>query len=188
MKLRSLAFAALAIAAPFVAQPAQASSDSTCYPDWKIRQTDNNGCSGTALLSPGNDTRVNLLMLLHDRHGLVGVSNVPDYDSYYNDRRRSEAEPFSFPYFAGILGPGRKERDDSSDFPWGTRCMSNQSGSASFIAAVGAAKGLSGAERATLAAARSAMSPQCSSDETARAVAEVAVHNVTSKTGKAFDD
>ncbi|HMS20694.1 hypothetical protein [uncultured Sphingorhabdus sp.] len=188
MKLRSLAFAALAIAAPFVAQPAQASSDSTCYPDWKIRQTDNNGCSGTALLSPGNDTRVNLLMLLHDRHGLVGVSNVPDYDSYYNDRRRSEAEPFSFPYFAGILGPGRKERDDSSDFPWGTRCMSNQSGSASFIAAVGAAKGLSGAERATLAAARSAMSPQCSSDETARAVAEVAVHNVTSKTGKAFAD
>ncbi len=188
MKLRLLALAAMAIAAPFAISPAQASSDSTCYPIWKIRQTSNNGCSGTALLSPGNDTRVNLLMLLHDRHGSVGVSNVPDYDSYYNDRRRSDAEPFSFPYFAGRMGPGRKERDDSADFPWGTRCMSNDAGSAAFIAAVGAAKGLSGEERATLAAARSAMKPQCSSAETARAVAEVAIQNVTSKTGKAFAD
>ena len=93
MKLRLLALAAMAIAAPFAISPAQASSDSTCYPTWKIRQTSNNGCSGTALLSPGNDTRVNLLMLLHDRHGSVGVSNVPDYDSYYNDRRRSDAGP-----------------------------------------------------------------------------------------------
>ena len=188
MKLRLIALAAMAIAAPFAISPAQASSDSTCYPTWKIRQTSNNGCSGTALLSPGNDTRVNLLMLLHDRHGSVGVSNVPDYDSYYNDRRRSDAEPFSFPYFAGRMGPGRKERDDSADFPWGTRCMSNDAGSAAFIAAVGAAKGLSGEERATLAAARSAMKPQCSSAETARAVAEVAIQNVTSKTGKAFAD
>lgn len=188
MKLRLLALAAMAIAAPFAISPAQASSDSTCYPTWKIRQTSNNGCSGTALLSPGNDTRVNLLMLLHDRHGSVGVSNVPDYDSYYNDRRRSDAEPFSFPYFAGRMGPGRKERDDSADFPWGTRCMSNDAGAAAFIAAVGAAKGLSGEERATLAAARSAMKPQCSSADTARAVAEVAIQNVTSKTGKAFAD
>jgi hypothetical protein len=104
MKLRSLAFAALAFAAPFAFAPAQASADSTCYPEWKIRQTDLNGCSGTALLSPGNDTRVNLLMLLYDRHGAVGVSNVPDYDSYYDERRRSEAEPFNFPYFAGKPG------------------------------------------------------------------------------------
>lgn len=188
MKLRSFALAALAFAAPFAVAPVQASADSTCYPTWKIRQTDNNGCSSTALLSPGNDTRVNLLMLLHDRHGAVGVSNVPDYDSYYNDRRRSDAEPFNFPYFAGRMGPGRKERDDSGDFPWGTRCMSNDAGSAAFIAAVGAAKGLSGEERATLAAARSAMKPQCSSADTARAVAEVAIQNVTSKTGKAFAD
>ncbi|MBK6708294.1 MAG: hypothetical protein IPG54_12735 [Sphingomonadales bacterium] len=186
MKLRSLALAALAFAAPFSISPTHASADSTCYPEWKIRQTGYAGCSGTALLSPGNDTRVNLLMLLHDRHGSVGVSNVPDYDAYYNERRRSEAEPFNFPYFAGLLGAGRRERDDGGDFPWGTRCMSNQSGSAAFIAAVGAAKRLNGAERATLAAARSAMNPQCSGEETARAMAEVAVQNVTSKTGKAF--
>lgn len=186
MRLRYLIFAAAAFAAPFAVAPAQASADSTCYPEWKIRQTDLDGCSGTALLSPGNDTRVNLLMLLYDRHGSVGVSNVPDYDSYYNDRRRSEAEPFNFPYFAGRLGPGRKEDDDSSNLALGTRCFSNDAGSASFIAAIGAAKGLSGEERAVLAAARSAMKPECSSDETNRAVAEVAVQNVQSKAGKAF--
>ena len=54
---------------------ANASADSTCYPDWKIKQTDYNRCSSTALLSPGNDTRVNLLMLLHDRHGVVGPAS-----------------------------------------------------------------------------------------------------------------
>lgn len=192
MQLRSLALAALlaplAFAAPFAVSPAYASADSTCYPKWKVRQTDMNGCSSTALLSPGNDTRVNLLMLLHDRHGSVGVSNVPDYDSYYNERRRGDAEPFNFPYFAAKLAPGRKEEVDSPLFESGTRCLSNDAGSAAFIAAVGSAKGLSGEERAVLAAARSAMKPQCSGGETNRALAEVAIRNVTSKTGKAFAD
>lgn len=189
MRLRHLIFAAAAtLAAPFAVTPAQASADSTCYPEWKIRQTDLNGCSSTALLSPGNDTRVNLLMLLHDRHGSVGVSNVPNYDDWVDSRRKGEAQPFNFPYFAARLGPGRKEQDDSGDFPWGTRCMSNDSGSAAFIAAVGVAKGLSEEERAVLAAARSAMKPQCSSGESNRAVAEVAIQNVKSKAGKAFAD
>lgn len=192
MKLRPIAFAALtfaaALAAPLDIAPAHASTDSTCYPDWKIRQTDLNGCSSTALLSPGNDTRVNLLMLLYDRHGSVGVSNVPDYDGYYNERRRGEAEPFNYPYFAARLGSGARAREDRSEFPWGTRCMSNDAGSAAFITAIGAAKGLSGAERATLAAARSAMKPQCSTGETARAVAEVAARTMTSNPGRAFAD
>lgn len=186
MRFRHLIFAAAALAAPFAVAPAQASADSTCYPEWKIRHTNLDGCSGTALLSPGNDTRTNLLMLLYDRHGSVGVSHVPNYDDWVDSRRRGEAQPFNFPYFAGRLGPGRKEDDNSSNLALGTRCFSNDAGSASYIAAIGAAKGLSGEERAVLAAARSAMKPECSSDETNRAVAEVAVQNVQSKAGKAF--
>jgi hypothetical protein len=188
MKFRQLAAVAIACLAPLAASPAQASADSTCYPAWKIRHINLDGCSSTALLSPGNDTRVNLLMLLHDRHGSVGVSNVPNYDSWYDDKRRGEAQPFGFAYFAGKLGPGRKETDDSGDFPWGTRCMSNVSGAAAFIAALTKAKGLTSADSATLGAARMAMRPQCSNGETARAVAQVAVQNVTSKAGKAFAD
>jgi hypothetical protein len=189
MKSRLFAVALLACAAPFALSPLGASSDSTCYPEWKLRHTNMDGCSSTALLSPGNDTRVNLLMLLFDRHaGAVGVSNVPNYDSYYDDQRRGQAQPFGWAYFAGKLGasPKIEAPGEGGDFPFGTRCMSNDSGARAFIAAVGAAKGLSGEERATLAAARSAMKPQCASGEASRAAAEAAVEGVSSGAGKAF--
>lgn len=87
--------AALVIALTFLcAAPADASGDSSCYPDWKVKQTDYNGCSSTAVLSPGNDTRVNLLMLLYDRHGSVGPASRYSYDII---ERRGEAEPSTGP-------------------------------------------------------------------------------------------
>ncbi len=132
----------LAIIGLALAGTAHASADSTCYPDWKLKQTDYNGCSSTALLSPGNDTRVNLLMLLHDRHGAVGPASKYAYDI---PERRGEAEPFDWAGFAYKLGPspGEAEDDETGNFPFGTRCMSNMAGSAEFIDAVAKAKGLS---------------------------------------------
>jgi hypothetical protein len=189
MKLRSLALAALACAVPFAASPLGASSDSTCYPEWKLRHTDMDGCSSTALLSPGNDTRVNLLMLLFDRHGSVGVSHVLNYDSWYDGQRRGQAQPFGWAYFAGTLGSSPKIEaagEGGDEGPSGTRCMSNEAGARAFITAVGAAKGLSGEERATLTSARSALRPQCTSEETSRATVEAAVQGVASRAGKAF--
>ena len=69
---------------------AYASADSTCYPAWKVKHTDLSGCSSTALLSPGNDTRVNLLMLLKDRHVAVGPASKYSYEI---PERRGDAEP-----------------------------------------------------------------------------------------------
>ncbi len=163
---------------------AHASADSTCYPDWKLKQTDYNGCSSTALLSPGNDTRVNLLMLLHDRHGSVGPASKYAYDI---PERRGEAEPFDWAGFAYTLGPSPKgaEDDETGDFPFGTRCMSNMAGSAGFIDAVAKAKGLSAEERATLTAVRVGLNPQCS-DAKAAAVTRDALALVKSKSGRAF--
>jgi hypothetical protein len=187
MKYRLLAAAAFACAAALTVGPAQASADSTCYPQWKIRHTSMDGCSSTALLSPGNDTRVNLLMLLFDRHGSVGVSNVPNYESWYDDKRRGDAQPFGYAYFAGSLSaPETKTADSETNAALGTRCSSNDAGSRAFIAALTRAKGLSAADNTTLVAARSAIKPQCSSGETARSAAEEAMNSVTSKTGKAF--
>lgn len=187
MKLRPLFVAALGFAAAQLSTPAQASADSTCYPQWKLRHTTLSGCSSTALLGPGNDTRVNLLMLLADRHGAVGTSHVPNYDDWVDSRRRGEAQPFNYPYFAARLGPGGdKQAERSGDFPWGTRCMSNENGAADFIAALGKARGIRPAEAATLAAARTALRPQCVAGDQARAIAAVALENVASKTGKAF--
>ena len=165
---------------------AHASSDSTCYPDWKIKQTNYNGCSSTALLSPGNDTRVNLLMLLHDRHGAVGPASKYVYDI---PERRGEAEPFDWASFADTLGPSPKggEDDAASGFAFGTRCMSNMVASAAFVDAIAKAKGLSADERATLTAVRIGLKPECS-DAKAAGVTRDAVALVKSKAGRGFAD
>ena len=51
------------------APPALASGD-LCEPRWRIDLASLGDCDTVAALSPGNDTRANLLMLLLDRHGL----------------------------------------------------------------------------------------------------------------------
>lgn len=162
-----------------------ASADSSCYPDWKIKQTDMNGCSSTALLSPGNDTRVNLLMLLHDRHGAVGPASRYSYDI---PERRGEAEPFDYSSFALELGtsPAPAETAKADNFAFGTRCMSSMAGGADFIAAVAKAKGLSNDEKATLTAVRTALKPECSGDTKATPVVEQGLALVKSKAGRAF--
>lgn len=178
--------AALVMALSFLyAVPASASGDSTCYPDWKVKQTDYNGCSSTALISPGNDTRINLLMLLYDRHGAVGPASHYSYDII---ERRGEAEPFDWPSFALKLGPSPAGQDDGStaDFPFGTRCMSNMAAGADFIAAVGRAKGLSEAEKATLTAVRTTLKPECTGEAKAAPVAQEALAQVQSSNGRSF--
>lgn len=178
--------AALVIALTFLcAAPANASGDSSCYPDWKVKQTDYNGCSSTAVLSPGNDTRVNLLMLLYDRHGSVGPASRYSYDII---ERRGEAEPFDWPSFALKLGPSPASEDDGTtgDFPFGTRCMSNMAAGADFIAAVARAKGLTESEKATLTAVRTTLKPECSGDTKAASVAQEALAQVQSTTGRSF--
>lgn len=165
---------------------AHASSDAGCYPQWKVKQGDYNGCSGTALLSPGNDTRINLLMLLHDRHGAVGPA--ANYAIGFGVvERLGDAEPFDWPTFAHALGPSPKGAEDgeAGDFPFGTRCMSNMVGSAEFVDAVAKAKGLSAEERATLTAVRIGLNPQCS-DAKALDVTRDALAGVKSKTGQLF--
>ena len=176
---------ALTVIALLWANSAHASADSTCYPDWKIKQTDYSMCSSSALLSPGNDTRVNLLMLLNDRHGSVGVAGKYSYDL---PERRGNAEPFGFPVFALTLGPAPTgaEDDETGDFPFGTRCISNLAGGVDFIAALNTAKNIPPAERATLAAVRTTLKPECLEAEKARSSIEPAVGLVKSKAGVMF--
>jgi TolA-binding protein len=183
--IKRVLFSALVLVAPLAfSSPAQASSDSTCYPDWKVKQTVMNGCSGLALLSPGNDTRINLLMLLHDRHGDVGVSNVP---SYYANERRGDAQPFDYGIFASALSPQPTDDAGGGSF-YGTRCISNEKGARDFEAAVAAAKGVSAAERTLLNMARQALQPECGEGSDMRSVVAKAVESVTSKSGREFAD
>jgi hypothetical protein len=184
MKIASLAFVTAAAAAVFATQPAQASSDSTCYPDWKVKQTVMTGCSSMALLSPGNDTRVNLLMLLHDRHGNVGISNATSYDAM---DRRGDAQPFDYGLFARTVGQ-KPVDDEGGSANYGNRCASNESGQLDFERALSAAKGVPADEAEQLASARQALQPECTEGSDMRAVVATALEGVKSATGKAFAD
>ena len=186
--MKRLLCSVLALAAPLAfSSPAEASADSTCYPEWKVKQTAYLGCSGMALLSPGNDTRINLLMLLHDRHGDVGVSHATSYDAM---ERRGEAQPFDFGVFA--LAVGQKPPEDEHASFYGSRCISNGSGRVDFDSAIAAAHrakgGISSAELEILTNARAALQPDCGGDTLFRPVLAEMLATVTSSTGKAFAD
>jgi hypothetical protein len=186
MLTRALALGGIAVAAAMgLSGPAEASSDSTCYPEWKVKQTDYRGCSGMALLSPGNDTRINLLMLLYDRHGDVGVSNAISYNAM---ERRGEAQPFDYGVFALTLGRKPGENEGAGNGNYGNRCASNERGRLDFERALAAAKGLTGDEAAILANARLVMNPDCSDGSDMRALVAEAAASVRSATGKAFAD
>ena len=160
--------------------PAQASSDSTCYPEWKVKQTQMLGCSGMALLSPGNDTRINLLMLLADRHGDVGVSHAISYDMM---DRRGDAQPFDYGVFS--LALGQKPPEDYAR-SYGDRCISNSSGQKGFEAALKAAKSLSDSERVQLSSARQTLIPQCGGGDMTLPAVAAASAGLSSQTGKDF--
>jgi hypothetical protein len=183
--MRPLIFAGLALAAPLAfSTPASASSDSTCYPNWKVKQTQMNGCSSMALLSPGNDTRINLLMLLNDQHGDVGLASAFSYNAA---ERRGDAQPFSYSIFGPALGRGI---DVSTPDPanLGTICVSNTQGHAEFIEAVTSAKGLSSKERDALISARKILQPECRDGQDMRVVTTDAVKDVSGKSAQPFVD
>ncbi len=174
---------AVALAAAFAfSAPAQASSDSTCYPDWKVLHTSMEGCSGMALLSPGNDTRINLLMLLADRHGDVGVSHATSYDMM---ERRGDAQPFDYGLFSTALGQSPPEGEGGVSY--GDRCISNKSGQLDFEAALVAAKQkLPAGEAAQLVIARQALQPECGDGAMMRPAVEAALRAISSQAGKDF--
>ncbi|MEX5594493.1 outer membrane assembly lipoprotein YfiO [Pseudomonas orientalis] len=61
--LSPLALALLAV----IPLAAQASSDDSCYPDWRVSRDSLEPCNNQPFLSPGNDSRVNLRLLLADK-------------------------------------------------------------------------------------------------------------------------
>jgi len=66
MRIGFLSPLALALLAGTSLQ-AQASSDDSCYPDWRVSRSSLDTCSNLPFLSPGNDSRVNLRLLLADK-------------------------------------------------------------------------------------------------------------------------
>lgn len=131
----------------------------------------------SAILSPANDTRSNLLLLLADRQG----SATADPAAMTNG-----IVPIEFPWKvmeARLSPPAREDGQGPSYYEEDvSRCHSNASGAAAFIEALAADRTVSDAERAALSRARQALQSQCA--EAARIATDVA--EVRSPSAQAF--
>jgi hypothetical protein len=161
--------------------PAKASGDFGCAPSWKLAHGNLTGCDNMAMLSPGNDTRVNLLLLLADTPGNTGALADP--------KRVAPDALFEWGTFATRLSPlPEKAAPDDGSYAdgEGSRCLSNMSGTADFEAALAAATKLPDSERAILIGTRRGLKPDCAHDGAADKSAAKAVAQMKSAVGKAF--
>lgn len=63
-----------------LALPALASSDDSCYPDWRVSRDSLDTCNNLPFLSPGNDSRTNLRLLLADKKAAPLAPNALSED------------------------------------------------------------------------------------------------------------
>lgn len=151
------AVSALAVLAPSAA--VHASGDYSCSPVWKLANG-SYGCNDSAVLAPGNDTRVNLFYLLRDRQGVgtAGLSYLPrgegsDLGAGHNFLTWDD---FAAAFYR------RGTADAAADDQSGSRCISLASGDQVFAAAMQASRGLPASERAALQTARGNLAQTCS--------------------------
>ncbi|MCX4160455.1 MULTISPECIES: hypothetical protein [Paraburkholderia] len=152
---------------------AYASGDMSCDPISALRQP-SYMCGGVPILSPGNDTRINAMLLMVDSSRLSPV--FPDPQSVpLADRTNQLVVPFAYD-FSGWINIGQKMPDTSSDTSDGASpsnlyadgegsiCLSDASGSAAFNDAVHAAKDLPADDATRLIAGRAAF--ECAAGKT----------------------
>lgn len=144
-------------------QLAWASSDYSCEPGWSLIQRGYDRCSSLPILSPGNDTRVNLKLLLVDK-GLASLKATP--------LRKEDTElgygkvPFTLETFENSLFRTKTTAEGAKSetvgyYVAGTRCISNEGGKADFIEAVEQSSELSAIEKKVLTEARQKLTPGC---------------------------
>jgi hypothetical protein len=155
--------------------PVYASGDDSCSVEWTLINPALTGCSNMAALGPGNDTRVNLLLLLFDRDGTppehLPPATEPMVDGWPDFRDR----------FVPVATSNTSEYADGE----GSRCRSNAGGASGFEVALDATPELPSDERPILRAARDALRPTCT-DESASATAGDAVQHLHSASGQSF--
>jgi hypothetical protein len=178
--MRTLIATLLALGALTTGLPALASSDMGCDHRLMPASVSYTDCTSTALLAPGNDTRVNLALMMMDAHGSAAPATLPPADPLQRPERQV---PFGWSSFSHrVLSPD-KVGDDSNTWASGegTVCVSHDRGQADFVQALKADRKLPEDERGRLIEARSAMA--CPVGEGAASPTNVAA---TSAEGRAF--
>jgi len=173
------------------APPARASGDFTCDPAWKLNHTSFTGCDSTAILGPGNDTRVNLMLLMGDKRldklspaNLGGGTAAPfgwlDYlGVVYGKPAEAAAAADATP---DTLTPASSEFASGE----GSRCLSNASGASGFGEALGATPGPPADEADALSKARQDLKPVCDGTAIYSPTIAEATKSIKSERGKAF--
>lgn len=154
MRIGFLSPLALALLATLPLQ-AQASADDSCYPDWRVSRNNLDVCSNLPFLSPGNDSRVNLRLLLADKKAAPlapnplneqdlsqGFGAVP-FPVYRLTPSTDEPVDASTAKLDELLAPlginrdGAKTAGDAFLAGEGSRCRSNnESSAAAFVSQV----------------------------------------------------
>ena len=169
-----------------VSLPALASSDDACYPDWRVSRDRLDACNNLPFLSPGNDSRVNLRLMLADKKVVPltpdalneddlsqGFGPVPFPVYRLTPRANSNTEPNNGPddsrtgELDSLLEPLgiKREAYETAGEAFingeGSRCRSNDDDSATaFISQVVKAD-MPAAERTALAKARLQLLTTC---------------------------
>lgn len=157
---------------------AHASGDMGCTPSWQLRHADLTGCDNMAMLTPGNDTRINLALLL-----ARGPSrSVPEPKAIPRP-----GPLFDWETFKQWTYPSPPELGDADHAAGeGSRCLSDAEGTAAFEAAVSATPQLATAERTALIAARRSLHPSCAGASSGDAEIAAAATMAKSAAGKGF--
>ena len=120
------------------------------------------GFANSAMLAPGNDSRVNLMFLLADKGGMSSAGLAyPDTAFDWNDNGRVFLD---WRMLRAALYKSPKPDYSAETPPYeGSRCAGYAAGTAAFTAAMAANRGLPAAERTALADARVAAEAVCKS-------------------------
>lgn len=202
-------FTALAIAlSATIGSQAHASSDDSCYPTWSLLKEHLDVCSNLSFLSPGNDSSVNLRLLLANAkdHGLTpaalteddlaeGYGEVPfAHYRLQSAAEKNEENTSGSPDTLGLnemlatLGVKREPAQVAGDTLLdgeGSRCRSNNETTAThFIQTLINTPQLAPAERAALATSRMQMLSACGWEP--EQLTSLLPGNIQSVAGKSF--
>jgi hypothetical protein len=179
------------LAAPWLeAHPAMASADISCSTKWTLTQRELIDCYDLPFLSPGNDSRVNLQLLLIDA-GRASVQAPALSELQVQPPYASTAPFISLGQLFAVIrprGPQAEVDGTGSDLASGegSRCRSNATGTRDFDAALSDSSALPDTERDALQRARRDLSPTC--DDTTKPVPFETPATIHSALGLQFAD
>ncbi len=150
-------------------------STELCGPGWRIAAGTRDECLNLAALTPGNDTRVNLLLLLLDRDGAPSTSAdaVTEPVLEWREFRKH----FVTTKDNSVLGTPTGE---------GSLCLSDGAGASAFFAAIKAADDLSVPDRDALVQARETIQLVCAGRHVDPPLQDDLISLMRTSTGKAF--